>query len=356
MTNTSEEGMLTKDKKNNLSTETEIGTIDSLKTKVSDKTGLKVLLITQGITRLVEPLLKSRHQVIGILESAPSQHDNRPIANSLLAIPRLVYSKLRSRELSLAEKAEIEGIPYRLMKSSDELGLAEWVRKLKPDIIVVFSMSQLLRENIFSIPDFGAINLHPSFLPEYRGPNPDFWQYYNMEMNPGITVHYIDKGEDTGDIIFQERTNIPLGTKSPERLNSLVGENGVSIVLKALDAIQTGTSPRIKQPVKSPTEKARHIKAAEHKTIIDWHNWPIERIWHVLRGTEQWLDALSQPKNLWTGHRWMIDEFEKRLTDCKEIGEVAKINGRYCVTCRDGYIYLSRKFNLKILIMSLFRK
>tara|TARA_R110001592_G_scaffold45986_2_gene146685 strand:- start:14507 stop:15577 length:1071 start_codon:yes stop_codon:yes gene_type:complete len=356
MSNTSEEGTLTKGGKKYSSIETEIGTIDGLKNEVNYKAGLKVLLITQGITRLVEPLLKSRHQVIGVLESAPRQQENRSTLNSLLVIPRLVYSKLRSRELSLEEKAEIEGIPYRLMASSDEPGLVEWVQKLKPDIIVVFSMSQLLSEKVFSIPDFGAINLHPSFLPEYRGPNPDFWQYYNMEMNPGITVHYIDKGEDTGDIIFQERTHIPLGTKSPVRLNGLVGENGVTIVLKALDAIQTGTSPRIKQPAKSPTAKARHLKAAEHKTIIDWHNWPIERIWHVLRGTEQWLDALPQPKSMWTGHRWMIDEFEKRVTDSTEIGEVAKKNGRYCVTCRDGYIYLSRKFNLKILIMSLLRR
>lgn len=89
--------------------------------------------------------------------------------------------------------------------TSSSCELESWVKSLSPDLIVVYSMSQLLKENIYSIPRFGTINLHPSYLPEYRGPNPIFWMYYNMEKQGGVTVHYIDQGEDTGNIILQKR-------------------------------------------------------------------------------------------------------------------------------------------------------
>lgn len=313
-------------------------------------------MITQGVSRLVDPLLNSRHQVVGILESAPRNYKKQPGLHKLMGIARFFYSKIKRKQLSLKKRAEQVGLPYRFMTSSDQSGLVEWVKDLKPDIIVVFSMSQLLKENIFSIPKYGTINLHPAILPEYRGPNPDFWQYYNMEMNPGVTVHYIDQGEDTGDIIFQERTHIPLGTKSPPRLDKLIGETGMPLVLKALDAIQAGNAPRIKQPAQSPTPRAKNLTPDEHKTIIDWQSWPLERIWHVLRGTELWLNALPQPKGLWKGQRWIIEDYETQPDQTTRPGEIAKQNGRLYVACKDGRIYLSRKFSVKNLIVSLLRR
>ena len=321
--------------------------------EVHPKTGLRVLMITQGVSRLVDPLLNSRHQVVGILESAPRNYIRRPGLVKLQGIARFFYSKVKRKQLSLKNKAEQAGILYRFMTSSDQPGLVEWVKDINPDIIVVFSMSQLLKEKIFSIPKYGTINLHPAVLPEYRGPNPDFWQYYNMEMNPGVTVHYIDHGEDTGDIIFQERTHIPPGIKSPPRLDKLVGETGVPLMLKALDAIQTCTAPRIKQPTQSPTPRAKNLTPQEHKTIIDWQHWPIERIWHVLRGTELWLNALQQPSGLWKGQRWLIEDFEKQTSKTIRPGEISRQNGRYYVACKDGRIYLKRKFSAKNLLKTI---
>ena len=323
--------------------------------EIHHKTGLRVLMITQGVSRLVEPLLNSQHQVVGILESAPRNYKKQPGQYKLMGIARFFYSKIKRKQVSLKNKAEQAGLPYHFMTSSDQPGLVEWIKDLKPDIIVVFSMSQLLKEKIFTIPKYGAINLHPAILPEYRGPNPDFWQYYNMEINPGVTVHYIDKGEDTGDIIFQERTHIPLGIKSPPRLDKLIGETGTSLVLKALDAIQAGTAPRIKQPAQSATPRAKNLAQDEHKTIVDWQSWPIERIWHVLRGTELWLNALPQPKGLWKGQRWVIEGYEKQPTQTTKPGKVGKQNGRYHVACKDGRIYLTRKFSVKNLIVRLLK-
>jgi methionyl-tRNA formyltransferase len=320
------------------------------------KTGLKILIITQGLSRIVEPLLNSEHNVVGILESASRDYDKQTNLYKFLSLARNLYSMLTSNKNSLKQMAKKKNLPYRLMLSSNDLGLVSWIKDLNADVILVFSMSQLLKENIFKIPKLGTINLHPSFLPDYRGPNPDFWQYHDLEMNPGVTVHYIDKGEDTGDIIFQERVYIPLGTKSPERLDVLIGKCGVSIILKALDAINIGEAPRIKQPLSSPTVRARNLTSEEHNTIIDWQNWPVERIWHLLRGTETWLNALTQQKGLMRGQRWIVGNYIRNNTNTSELGKISKENGCYYVGCKDGKIYLTRKFQLKNLIRSLLKR
>ena len=322
----------------------------------TDGLGLKCILITQGLSRVVEPLMKSSHELVGVLESAPRNYKKKEKPYGIVGLLRWVKGKTIGKNINLKRFCDINSVPYRFLTASDDANLIEWIEDLKLDIIVVFSMSQLLKEKIFSIPRFGTINLHPSMLPEYRGPNPDFWQYYDVELNPGVTLHYVDKGEDTGDIIFQERDHIPLGTKSPERLNRLIGEVGVSLMLKALDAIGKGNAPKVKQPTKSPTSRAKNLKSGDHKSIIDWNNWDGERIWHVLRGTELWLDALPQPKGIYKGQRWTVEEYESCGTELDKLGVIQRAGQRFYVATKDGRIYIKLDFNWKKLIIGLLKK
>ncbi|WP_394339186.1 formyltransferase family protein [Methanosarcina sp. UBA411] len=78
-------------------------------------------------------------------------------------------------------------IPYYFLRKGENENLEKWMKNLQPDLIVVYSMSHLLKENIFSIPKFGTINIHCSHLPEYRGPVPLFWEYYDYVLNPRVT-------------------------------------------------------------------------------------------------------------------------------------------------------------------------
>lgn len=309
---------------------------------------MRVLLITQGVSRVVLPLLESRHQVVGILESAPRGYTQRP-PKKLVTFAKSLLGLFRKQSVTLKQLAEQRVIPYRFMTSSNDKGLESWIAGKEPDVILVYSMSQLLKPNIFSIPKQGTINLHTAYLPEYRGPNPDFWQYYHLEMTPGVTVHYVDAGEDTGDIILHERVEIPLGIKSPDRLDLLVGKVGVRLILEALKQIEAGSVERKQQPKESPTQRARNIRKEEHNSIIDWRNWPVERIWHVMRGTELWLDCVDQPTGLLNGQRWQVGDFERVQVDREEeeLGKVMKDEKGFFVVCRDGVIRLSAHFSLK---------
>ena len=308
----------------------------------------RIIIITQGLSRIVEPLFKSTDcKIVGIIECAPRSTINQ--SNS--RIIRLYHQIKKQRKSQLLYFSEQHSLPYFYMiNSSDQL--ASWVKRLEPDLIIVYMMSQLLKENIYTIPKFGTINLHPSFLPKYRGPNPCFWTYYNMDKKGGVTVHFIDKGEDSGDIIFQEEYNIPQGIKSPDRLDIVISQIGIPLLIKAIKNIE-----RIKpitQPRKSPTLRARNLKPNEHKMIIDWENWPIERIWHLLRGTELWLNAFPEPKGIYMGTRWIIDDFEKKeVKECLKIGDIYFKKKKHFIMCRDGIIHVHSKVNYKVLIRTI---
>lgn len=307
---------------------------------------MKIVIITSGFSRIVSSILDSSYEVLGIVESMPRGWSEKQKETFVFGVAQKIHRFFLGRKKTFKQFCESRNIRYNYISKGRDVEVTNWVKELNPDLIVVFSMSQLLKKDLIDIPKYGVINLHPSMLPDYRGPNPDFWQYYNMEMNPGVTVHYIDEGEDTGDIIFQERVHIPLGIKSPERLDKLIGGVGSSLLVKAIQAIKSGSAPRIPQPSHSSTLRARNLKSEEHKEIIDWQNWPIERIWHVLRGTELWLNAYDQPKGIFKGQRWVVGEYERK-DNIDLPGAIVRYKGRKALATPDGYIFIDINFSLK---------
>lgn len=85
----------------------------------------------------------------------------------------------------------------------DDASVLEFVKALAPDLIWVTDYRYILPYYLFSLSKFGAINLHPSLLPKYRGRAPLNWAILNGETEIGLTAHFIDEGVDTGDIITQ---------------------------------------------------------------------------------------------------------------------------------------------------------
>jgi|GEM_PF-437399 len=76
------------------------------------------------------------------------------------------------------------------------------LKKLKPDILIAAFWGYILKKDLIEIPEMGCINFHPGYLPYNRGMNPNVWPF--IESTPaGVTIHFIDSGVDTGDIIAQ---------------------------------------------------------------------------------------------------------------------------------------------------------
>lgn len=104
---------------------------------------------------------------------------------------------------SATEIAFKNNIPVYAPKRINSKRSIEIVRNYNPDFIVVIYYDQILNDEIIKIPKHGCINLHMALAEEYRGCFPTTWAIINNELKTGITIHYIDTGVDTGDIISQ---------------------------------------------------------------------------------------------------------------------------------------------------------
>ncbi len=312
---------------------------------------INVVLITQGLSRVVNPIHTSSCNLVGIVEDAP-RHHNTSLKYKLTQFLKNIYFSLQGVK-SLKQFSKYNNIPYFFFRKNEETSLKKWLTSLNVDVIVVYGMSKLLKPIIFEIPKYGTINLHPSYLPEYPGRNPWFWIYANTDLNPGVTLHYIDKGEDTGDIIYQERYQMRLGMESPDMQDIAIGNVGVGLIIKALnELIQKGELPRKRQDKSKIYPKAYQIET--NKNIIDWNTWSIERIWHLLRGTQLWYNPIEQPKGVFKGQRWQVLHFKKSKIDNKP-GQVIRSGKIYYLTTKEGKIFLKPTFSITNLIRFIFK-
>ena len=109
---------------------------------------------------------------------------------------------------SMAKLANYHGIPCYL---PENINIHEWISRieaLSPDVIFSFYYRNLVSQEILNIPRLGAMNIHGSLLPKYRGRCPVNWVLVNGEMETGVTLHYMVEKPDAGDIIAQRKIPI----------------------------------------------------------------------------------------------------------------------------------------------------
>ena len=122
----------------------------------------------------------------------------------------------------------------------------EIIRKMKPDLIVTCAYGQILPEELLAIPTIASINVHASLLPKYRGGAPIQRAILNGEKETGITIMYMDKGMDSGDIISTKSIVIE-DDDNLETLSNKLSELGSKLLIETLPSIVDGTNKRIKQ-------------------------------------------------------------------------------------------------------------
>ena len=186
-------------------------------------------------------------------------------------------------------------LPYFYLCRGHEPDLAAFMRGIEHDVGVVASFNQKLPAEILNIPSRGIVNFHPSLLPKFRGPFTWFWEYYENEREGGATVHFLDEGEDTGDIIHQATYPIPPGMP-PQELQLKAIALGCDLLVSALDDIEKGSVKRVPQRDKPCPRRARYLKPGED--LFAWQNWDIEHSFHFLAGVYPWYRAIN------TSHGW----------------------------------------------------
>lgn len=99
-------------------------------------------------------------------------------------------------------------VKCNIVDDINNIQLIEYFKLLCPELILTVHFERLLKSELIRIPAKGCINIHPSLLPYYKGLAPQHWPIINGDLETGITVHFIDEGMDTGEIILQKRISI----------------------------------------------------------------------------------------------------------------------------------------------------
>jgi methionyl-tRNA formyltransferase len=190
---------------------------------------------------------------------------------------RVVFSPVK--ELTLRHHLT----PLQPERVKEEL-FQEALRGLQPDIIVVVAFGQILPKSILEIPQYGAINVHASLLPKYRGAAPIAWAILNGEKVTGITTMVMDEGMDTGDILLQEET--PIGNEETcEMLHDRLASLGAQLLRETLEKTKAGNIHPIPQdhskatyapPLKKEDGRIHWEKGAKEidRQVRAFNPWP----------------------------------------------------------------------------------
>ncbi len=194
--------------------------------------------------------------------------------------------KGRGMELCASPVKELaleNGLPvFQPVKMRDGTAL-EQIKALEPDILVVVAYGRILPDDILAVPKYGAINVHGSLLPKYRGAAPIQWAVLNGDRVTGVTTMYLASEMDTGDIIYTAETEIGEYETSGELFDRLK-DMGAELLVKTLRDIDAGIAPRTPQD----HGKASYVTMLDKSICpIDWNKTPREVLKHIY-GLQPW--------------------------------------------------------------------
>lgn len=217
-------------------------------------------------TKVLEMLI-AEHDVIAVV----TQPD-RPVGRKRVLTPPPVKEVAIKHGLPVYQ-------PEKLAQSSE----LEQLIDLEADLIVTAAFGQILPESLLNAPKLGAINVHASLLPKYRGGAPIHQAIMDGQTETGISIMYMVKKLDAGDIISQQAIEIE-HQDDVDTMHDKLSFLGAELLKETLPSIINGTNNRITQN-ESEASFATNISREQEK--IDWYQ-SAEVIYNHIRGLSPW--------------------------------------------------------------------
>ena len=227
------------------------------------------------------------------------------------------------------EYALTVGIPVFQPESCRDAAVLEQLRGLEPDVIVVAAYGKLLPQALLEIPKKAIINVHSSLLPKYRGAAPINWAVLNGDRETGVTIQYMVRELDAGDILLAKST--PIGPEEDaaqlyDRLAVLGGE----AASEALALLERGEAPRTPQAYGPQYQYAGLL--SREMSPLDWSR-PAQDLVNQVRGLIPWPCAATDV----AGVQWKVFRAHAGEETGRAPGTIlsADKNG-VAVACGDG--------------------
>ena len=200
---------------------------------------------------------------------------------------------------SVRDRAAAAGAPVILPADANADEAVARMRAARPDFLFSFYFRQMLSPRVLGLAPRGALNLHGSLLPRYRGRSPVNWALLHGETETGVTLHYMDEKPDHGDIVGQRAVAIERADTALT-LTRKLARAGSELLREVVPALFAGTAPRRPQDhTRSSYFGGRRPEDGE----IDWAE-PAERIRNLVRAvTDPWPGAFArfrgEPLMIW---------------------------------------------------------
>ena len=230
------------------------------------------------------------------------------------------------KELALKNNIEV----YQPLKLSSEY---EYIIEKNPDIIITCAYGQILPSSLLDYPKYGCINVHGSLLPRLRGGAPIHHAIINGDKETGITIMYMDKKMDAGDIISQRSLEIK-NTDNLDSIYSSLSILGSELLIETLPSIINGTNNRIKQ---NENEVTFGYNISKEDELINFNDSAIN-IFNKVRG----LCSIPGASCYYNGKRLKIYEVEVTNKLSKDIpGKIVEVN-------KDSIVVTTKDYLIKI--------
>lgn len=259
----------------------------------------KVKIVFMGTAsfskQVLEKLLANNFNIIAVV-SQPDRYVGR---KKILTMPEV-------KEVALAHDIPVYQ-PQRIRQDYQK------IIDLKPDLIITAAYGQIVPEAVLNTPRLGCINVHASLLPKYRGGAPVHYAIINGETTTGVTIMYMAKKMDAGNIISQSEINI--GAKETtgelyERLSKL----GADLLIETLPSVIAQTNMSLvqdeSQVTYAPTISHEQEKLNFNKSALEVYNqvrgmnpWPGAYTIYEDKVVKIWAGQIHECKNALEHHR-----------------------------------------------------
>jgi methionyl-tRNA formyltransferase len=224
----------------------------------------------------LEAIHSSNHDVVAVV----TQPD-RPVGRSLKVHPPPVKVSAKTLDIPVLQPVTTKSAEF-----------IDQISAFGPDIFVVVAYGEILRKNVLELPPAGAVNLHASLLPKYRGAAPIPWAILNDETETGCTTMQMTLEMDAGPLYLQEKCAIQL-IDTTETLSRKLSEIGAPLLTSTLDLIEKNAMVPVTQDVSAVTFAP---KLKKENGRVDW-NRPAAWISRQIRAFDPWPGTFSKIAN-----------------------------------------------------------
>ncbi|MBU1260807.1 MAG: methionyl-tRNA formyltransferase [Planctomycetes bacterium] len=243
--------------------------------------------------------------------------------------------KLRANDI--AQWAGQNNVSLTTVEDINSSQGVELVKKLGPDLLVVIAFGQKISAEIIGIPPKGAINVHGSLLPKYRGAAPINWALINGETETGISIITLAQKMDAGEILAQDKINIA-DDNSADIVHDALAKLAAPLLIETIDKIQAGTAVYAKQD-NSKATSAPKLKKSDG--IIDF-NQSARAVHNKVRGLWPWPGATACFVSAGNNKKYPVTISRTKVAEEKgKHDKAGLVNAQFDIDCGTG--------NLKIL-------